>query len=99
MPMKARMRNHWASSVWLISTGRAYKSAMRRSSPLRRSSSIASLARQHLRCLRRAAQHEMDVGGEAQRMLFDTRPFLPPPGGGGGSNAVGEEAVDDAGQE
>src|SRR5262245_61795100 len=41
----------------------------------------------------------MDVGGEAQRMLFDTRAFLPPPGGGGGSNAVGEEAVDDAGQE
>src|SRR5262249_48729051 len=44
-------------------------------------------AREHLRCLRRAAQHEMDVGGEAQRMLFDTRAFLPAPGCGGGSNA------------
>src|SRR5262249_19184897 len=53
----------------------------------------------HLRCLRRAAQHEMDVGGEAQRMFFDASSFLLAPGCGGGSNTIGEEAVDDAGQE
>jgi hypothetical protein len=40
----------------------------------------------------------MNIGGEAQRMLFDARSFLPAPGRGGGSNAIGEEAVDDAGQ-
>src|SRR5262249_547131 len=56
-------------------------------------------ARQHLRCLRRAAQHEMNIGGEAQRMLFDARSLLPAPGRGGGSKAVGEGAVDDGGQE
>jgi hypothetical protein len=56
-------------------------------------------ASQHLRRLRRAAQHEMNVGGEAQRMLFDARAFPPAPGGGGGSDPIGEEAVDDAGQE
>src|ERR1700751_449310 len=41
----------------------------------------------------------MDIGGESQRMLFDTRSFLPAPGRGGRSDAIGEEAVDDAGQE
>src|SRR5262249_14533228 len=56
-------------------------------------------ASEHLWCLRGPAQHEMDVGGEAQWMLFDTRSLLPAPGCGGGGNAIGEEAVDDAGQE
>src|SRR5262249_56242051 len=56
-------------------------------------------ASQHLRCLRRAAQHEMNVGGKAQRMLFDARSFVAAPGCGGGGNAIGEEAIDDAGQE
>src|SRR5215471_21483201 len=32
-------------------------------------------------------------------MLFDARAFLPAPGRGGGANAIGKEAVDDAGQE
>src|SRR5262249_40982612 len=32
-------------------------------------------------------------------MLFDARSFVPAPGCGGGGNAIGEEAVDDAGQE
>ena len=32
-------------------------------------------------------------------MLFDARAFPPAPGGGGGGDAIGEEAVDDAGQE
>src|SRR6266545_6848995 len=32
-------------------------------------------------------------------MLFDARSFMAAPGCGGGSNAIGEEAVDDAGQE
>src|SRR5262245_41242556 len=31
-------------------------------------------------------------------MLFDARALLPAPGGGSGSDAIGEEAVDDAGQ-
>src|SRR5262245_18556599 len=31
-------------------------------------------------------------------MLFDARALLPAPGGGGGSDAIGKEAVDDAGQ-
>jgi len=41
----------------------------------------------------------MNVGGEAQRMLFDTRSFVAAPSRGGGNDAIGEEAVDDAGQE
>src|SRR5215510_7747245 len=32
-------------------------------------------------------------------MLFDARSFVSAPGCGGSSNAIGEEAVDDAGQE
>src|SRR6516162_2829377 len=31
-------------------------------------------------------------------MLFDAGSFVPTPGCGGGGNAIGEEAVDDAGQ-
>jgi hypothetical protein len=41
----------------------------------------------------------MNVGGETQRMLFDARSFVAAPGCGGGSNAIGEKAVDDAGEE
>ena len=32
-------------------------------------------------------------------MLFDARSFVAAPGCGGGSNAIGEKAVDDAGEE
>src|SRR6516164_3388111 len=32
-------------------------------------------------------------------MLFDAGSFVPTPGCGGGANAIGKEAVDDAGQE
>jgi hypothetical protein len=54
---------------------------------------------QHLWCLRCPAQHEMDVGGEVQRMLFDVRALIAAPCRGRCRDLIGQKAVDYAGQE
>jgi hypothetical protein len=52
-------------------------------------------ARQHLRRLRRSAQHEMYIGGEAQRVLFDERTGVAPPRRRHCHDAIGDKAVND----
>src|SRR4029077_9066112 len=54
---------------------------------------------QHLRCLGCAAEHEMNIGGEAQRMLLDACAQMEAPGRGRRSDTVGKEAVSDAREE
>jgi hypothetical protein len=40
----------------------------------------------------------MNLGGEAQRMLFDARAGAAAPGCGGGGNAIGQKTIDRAGE-
>ena len=54
---------------------------------------------QHLRCLGCAAEHEMNIGGDAQRMLLDACAQMEAPSRGRRSDTVGKEAVSDPREE
>jgi hypothetical protein len=55
--------------------------------------------RQHRRRLGRAAQHQMNIGGEAEWMLLDRSALVQPPRRSRRRNAIGQIAVDDPGDE
>src|SRR4029079_3828702 len=55
--------------------------------------------RQHLRCLGCAAEHEMNIGAEAQPVLLDACALMKAPSRGRRDDTVGKEAVNDAGEE
>ena len=100
VPMKARTRNHSAVEGLVDQHRQSVKSGDTPKFPAALQLVDGCVeTRQHLRCLGCAAEHEVNIGGEAQPMLLDACALMEAPTRGRRSDTVGKEAVNDAGQE